>query len=89
MDIGKFKAGTLKKQYGYSSFSPESVNHDWLINDAKINNLLSDADRKLGELNAFSMLVPDVDFFIRMHITKEATKSSRIEGTARCGSQAR
>lgn len=81
MDIGKFKAGTLKKHYGYSSFSPELVNHDWLINDAKINNLLSEADRKLGELNAFSMLIPDVNFFIKMHITKEATKSSRIEGT--------
>ncbi|MGB3154535.1 MAG: Fic family protein [Chitinophagaceae bacterium] len=81
MDIGKFKAGILKKQYGFSSFSPEMINHDWLINDASINNLLSEADRKLGELNAFSMLIPDVDFFIKMHITKEATKSSRIEGT--------
>jgi Fic family protein len=81
MDIGRYKAGTLKKQYGYSSFLPEMVNHEWLINDAKINYLLSQADRKLGELNAFSMLIPDVDFFIKMHITKEATKSSRIEGT--------
>jgi Fic family protein len=81
MDIQKFKAGTLKKQYGYSSFSPSLINHSWLVNDAKINNLLSNADRKLGELNAFSMLIPDVDFFIKMHITKEATKSSRIEGT--------
>ena len=81
MDIDKFKAGTLKKQYGYSSFSPEMVNHDWLVSDAEINHLLSEADRKLGELNAFSMLIPDVDFFIKMHITKEATQSSRIEGT--------
>jgi len=81
MNIDKFKAGTLKKQYGYGSFSPELVNHEWLITDAKINKLLSDTDRKLGELNAFSKLIPDVDYFIKMHIAKEATKSSRIEGT--------
>lgn len=81
MDISRFKAGSHKKQYGYNSFFPELINHDWLVNDAKINNLLSKADRTLGELNAFSQLIPDVDFFIKMHITKEATKSSRIEGT--------
>lgn len=81
MDIHKYKAGTLKKQYGYNSFSPEPVNHSWLVSDAKVSHLLSEADRKLGELNAFSMLIPDVDFFIKMHITKEATQSSRIEGT--------
>lgn len=76
MDVHKFKAGTQKKQYGYNSFSPSPVNHGWLVNDAKISKLQSDADRKLGELNAFSMLIPDVDFFIKMHITKEATQSS-------------
>jgi Fic family protein len=81
MNISRYKAGTHKKQYGYSSFSPEPINHEWILDDAKINQLLSEADRKLGELNAFSMLIPDVDFFIKMHIAKEATKSSRIEGT--------
>ncbi|MBC7535335.1 MAG: Fic family protein [Ferruginibacter sp.] len=81
MNIDKYKAGILKKQYGYSSFSPQMINHEWLVNDARVNNLLSEADRKLGELNAFSKLIPDVDFFIKMHIAKEATKSSRIEGT--------
>ncbi|MBI2270409.1 MAG: Fic family protein [Bacteroidetes bacterium] len=81
MDINQYKSGTYKNQYNYKSFSPEPINHSWLVSDAKVSQLLSEADRKLGELNAFSMLIPDVNFFIRMHITKEATQSSKIEGT--------
>ncbi len=81
MNISKFKAGVNKKQYGYNSFTPTTVNHLWIVSEPKLNHLLSDANHKLGELNAFSSLIPDVDFFIRMHITKEATQSSRIEGT--------
>ncbi|WP_269618523.1 Fic family protein [Zhongshania sp. BJYM1] len=81
MDIHDYKAGQYKQQYQYKSFSPEPINHAWVFSDGDIQQLLSEADRMLGELNAFSQLIPDVDYFIRMHITKEATQSSRIEGT--------
>jgi len=70
------------KQYQYKSFSPALVNHLWIWEDPKINTLLSDADRTLGELNAISLIVPDIDLFIKMHVIKEAQTSSRIEGTA-------
>lgn len=76
-----FKAGSYKQQYQYKSFLPNRINIGWQISDSHLINLLSEADIKLGELNAFSQLVPDIDFFILMHVSKEATTSSSIEGT--------
>jgi Fic family protein len=81
MDIKEFNAGVYKQQYQYRSFSPSIVNQSWTWSDAKINTLLEEATHKLGELNAFSLYVPNIDIFIRMHVIKEATTSSRIEGT--------
>ncbi len=81
MNLGKFKVGILQQYYQYKSFIPNSINHDWDIDDLSLVSLLSKADMKLGELNAYSALIPDVDFFIKMHVNKEATASNRIEGT--------
>ncbi|PID95361.1 MAG: cell filamentation protein Fic [Bacteroidetes bacterium] len=43
-------------------------------------SLLSSADRQLGRLDMYSEYV-NIDLFISMHIAKEATQSSKIEGT--------
>src|SRR5690348_13688195 len=81
LDVKDFSAGVFRKQFQYKNFFPSEINHEWQISDIEINQLLSEADRKMGELNAFSQLIPDIDIFIKAHIAKEAAESSRIEGT--------
>ncbi len=81
MNLKDFKAGVYYKQFQYKSFLPEKINHTWLWDEPKINVLLERATQSLGELNAFSLIVPDIDLFIQMHIAKEAQASSKIEGT--------
>lgn len=76
-----FISGEWQQQYQYKSFAPTKVNREWHWEDPVINTLLEKASRALAELDAFTLIVPDVDLFIQMHITKEANTSSRIEGT--------
>lgn len=81
MRLEEFHAGDLRQRYQYRSFEPAPINHEWTWDDPQTNSLLAAASRALGELNAFSLIVPDIDLFIEMHVIKEAQTSSRIEGT--------
>lgn len=81
MRLSDFEAGRYVSQGSYESFIPAPVNRGWVWDDPRINTLLEEATRALGELNAFSHVVPDIDLFIQLHVVKEAVDSSRIEGT--------
>lgn len=43
--------------------------------------LLSDADQRVGRLDALVSALPDADLFLAMYVRQEALLSSRIEGT--------
>lgn len=75
-----FIAGNLINQGRYKSFQPNYIDRDWQITDMSILSLLSMADRQIGRLDMYSQYV-DIELFIQMHIAKEATQSSKIEGT--------
>jgi len=76
-----FNAGKYINQGQYESFEPTLLHREWQLDDMKVIELLSKADRQLGRLDMYSEYIPNIDLFISMHVTKEATQSSKIEGT--------
>lgn len=79
--IEKFKSGNIRQSINYKYFLPSLINENWTWTDSKLNRLLEKASFELGQLNSYAKLVPNVDLFIHLHITKEAVVSSKIEGT--------
>jgi len=76
-----FQSGKLIQQDHYKSFQPSLINRAWSLDNMELIQLLGQADRELGRLDMYSEYIPNVDLFIRMHVLKEATQSSKIEGT--------
>ena len=81
MDIKNFISGKWLKGYQYRYFLPERINHAFVISDSKLQAKIEKTSFRLGELNSFAKLVPNIDWFIRSYVMKEAVTSSRIEGT--------
>ncbi|NRA12061.1 MAG: Fic family protein [Crocinitomicaceae bacterium] len=76
-----FKSGHYISQGSYKSFQPNNIDQQWVIENMELLELLSQADRQIGRLDMYSEYIPNIDLFISMHVTKEATQSNKIEGT--------
>ena len=78
MKIGKL----IQQPGGYKAFIPNPFPpRDPFILNPQTQLLHARAALMLGKLDGITQLLPDLDFFILMYITKEATRSSEIEGT--------
>lgn len=49
MKLDEFKPGVWRKGYEYQYFLPEPINHEFIINDSKTQELLERASIKLGD----------------------------------------
>jgi Fic family protein len=76
-----FQSGRYIQQGHYKSFQPDLINRKWSVENMELIQLLGRADRELGRLDMYSEYIPNIDLFISMHVLKEATQSSKIEGT--------
>lgn len=81
MKIEDYIAGKKASCFQYECFVPEMVNHSWGWKDSSLTISLEQAIKSLSSLNSSAQFVPDIGLFIRMHVVREASASSRIEGT--------
>jgi len=70
----------LTGDLSYRAFVPNFLPFKVNINN-ELQTMLTKAHSALGRLDGVSEIVPDVDFFVRMYVNKEATLSSQVEGT--------
>jgi Fic family protein len=81
LKIEDFPSGNFSKVIDYKAFMPHTINTAWSWSDRELTRLVEKSAIAIGQLDAYSHQIPSIDHFIRMYVVKEATVSSRIEGT--------
>ena len=63
MRLEEYKFGYYINMQDYKAFIPSKISYNWEWLDTKLNKLLAEANRHIGELNAYSLLIPNVDLY--------------------------
>lgn len=78
IEIGK----NQQQVEGYPAFIPAPFPPKGIFNfSQEILIKAAEADRLIGKIDGITHTLPDVDFFLYMFVTKDATSSAQIEGT--------
>ncbi len=80
MKLEGYKAGKYIRVENYRAYILSGINYDWNSEDPELNKLAAEASREVGELNGYSLLVPNINVYLKMLIRIEANKSSKIDG---------
>ncbi len=78
IEIGK----NVRQKEGFSAFVPNPFPPKGLFElSTELLIKAAEADRLVGKLDGITHTLPDLEFFLHMFVTKDATSSSQIEGT--------
>lgn len=78
VEIGR----TIAQKEGFSAFVPNGFPAKGMFDlPQTILIKAAEADRLIGKLDGVTHTLPDVEFFLRMFVAKDATSSAQIEGT--------
>jgi len=78
MSIGRM----IRQPEGFSAFIPAGFPPEELLEfDDSIVLKAIKAERLIGKLDGITHTLPDVDFFLKMFVLKDAVNSTQIEGT--------
>jgi hypothetical protein len=80
--MNSYKLGTWIKRDGYRSFEPSPINRPWRIDEPRVLEALSRADRQLGRLaEAASVSLPTayklIERFLEQKLLREITGAKR------------
>ena len=76
MKLEDYKSGEYVKMNDYKAFIPSKINYNWGWDDTKLDKLLAEANRQIGELNAYS-LKNIINCLLENNIIVETTGYSR------------
>jgi Fic family protein len=79
----KIAIGTkVKQKEGFAAFIPTSFPPKGIFDvPQELLMKAAEADRLVGKLDGITHTLPDVEFFLKMFVAKDAAASSQIEGT--------
>src|SRR3989344_5103518 len=79
----KIQMGTRARQKeGFSAFVPAAFPPAGIFDlPQELLMKAAEADRLVGKLDGITHTLPDVEFFLKMFVAKDAAASSQIEGT--------
>lgn len=72
----------VNQKEGFTAFIPTSFPPKNIFKiPLQLTLKAANADRLIGKLDGITQTLPDIEFFLKMYIAKDATSSAQIEGT--------